>query len=128
MPVSDSREVFIPVTHLCRDACHYCTFVTVPVNLRSQRLDIDMEPNDILEVAHRGARSDGVPPEGSNPAGGTHILTGEPAFLSIRLVAETSKTASVSRGCHSCAQTLSSSTQGVVLRVRVDLRRGPASA
>ncbi|MGB3303808.1 MAG: hypothetical protein WBA98_14065, partial [Gordonia sp. (in: high G+C Gram-positive bacteria)] len=28
--ISYSRKVFIPVTHLCRDRCHYCTFVTVP--------------------------------------------------------------------------------------------------
>src|SRR6185295_20221507 len=26
LPVSYSRKVFIPVTHLCRDTCHYCTF------------------------------------------------------------------------------------------------------
>ena len=24
--VSYSRKVFIPLTHLCRDVCHYCTF------------------------------------------------------------------------------------------------------
>ena len=33
LPVSYSRKVFIPVTHLCRDTCHYCTFVTVPGKL-----------------------------------------------------------------------------------------------
>ena len=36
LPVSYSRKVFIPVTHLCRDTCHYCTFVTVPGVLRAQ--------------------------------------------------------------------------------------------
>ena len=25
-----SRKVFIPLTHLCRDACHYCTFAMPP--------------------------------------------------------------------------------------------------
>src|SRR4051812_24869696 len=35
LPVSYSRKVFIPVTHLCRDTCHYCTFVTVPGKLRT---------------------------------------------------------------------------------------------
>ena len=25
-----SRKVFIPLTKLCRDRCHYCTFVTIP--------------------------------------------------------------------------------------------------
>ena len=24
--ISYSRKVFIPLTHLCRDVCHYCTF------------------------------------------------------------------------------------------------------
>ena len=28
--VTYSRKVFIPLTHLCRDRCHYCTFVTDP--------------------------------------------------------------------------------------------------
>src|SRR5271168_222783 len=36
LPVSYSRKVFIPVTHLCRDSCNYCTFVTVPGKLRAQ--------------------------------------------------------------------------------------------
>ena len=28
--VSYSRKVFIPLTRLCRDVCHYCTFATTP--------------------------------------------------------------------------------------------------
>ena len=28
--VSFSRKVFIPLTHLCRDVCHYCTFAHAP--------------------------------------------------------------------------------------------------
>src|SRR5258708_2710314 len=28
--VSYSRKVFIPLTHLCRDVCHYCTFAHPP--------------------------------------------------------------------------------------------------
>src|SRR5690606_6474841 len=28
--VSYSRKVFIPLTELCRDVCHYCTFAKVP--------------------------------------------------------------------------------------------------
>lgn len=28
--VSYSRKVFIPLTHLCRDVCHYCTFARPP--------------------------------------------------------------------------------------------------
>jgi len=28
--VSYSRKVFIPLTKLCRDVCHYCTFAEKP--------------------------------------------------------------------------------------------------
>ena len=55
LPVSYSRKVFIPVTHLCRDTCHYCTFVTVPGKLRAQGIGMYMEPDEILDVARRGA-------------------------------------------------------------------------
>jgi len=55
LPVSYSRKVFIPVTHLCRDTCHYCTFVTVPGKLRAAGKGMFMEPDEILDVARRGA-------------------------------------------------------------------------
>jgi FO synthase len=55
LPISYSRKVFIPVTHLCRDQCHYCTFVMVPGKLRSHGLGMYMEPDEIVEVARRGA-------------------------------------------------------------------------
>ena len=54
LPVSYSRKVFIPVTHLCRDSCDYCTFVTVPGKLRAQGAGMFLEPDDILDVARRG--------------------------------------------------------------------------
>ena len=28
--ITYSRKVFIPLTHLCRDVCHYCTFARTP--------------------------------------------------------------------------------------------------
>jgi FO synthase len=28
--ISYSRKVFIPLTKLCRDVCHYCTFAQLP--------------------------------------------------------------------------------------------------
>lgn len=55
LPISYSRKVFIPVTHLCRDTCHYCTFVTVPGRLRAQGAGMYLEPDEILEIARRGA-------------------------------------------------------------------------
>ncbi len=56
LPVSYSRKVFIPVTHLCRDTCHYCTFVTVPAKLRAEGTGMYMEPDEILAIARRGGQ------------------------------------------------------------------------
>ena len=55
LPVSYSRKVFIPVTHLCRDTCHYCTFVTVPGKLRAEGRGMYLEPDEIVSLAARGA-------------------------------------------------------------------------
>jgi len=55
LAVTYSRKVFIPITHLCRDSCHYCTFVTVPAKLRARGSGMYMEPDEILAVARRGA-------------------------------------------------------------------------
>ncbi len=54
LPISYSRKVFIPVTHLCRDSCHYCTFVTIPGKLRGQGAGLYLEPDEILDIARRG--------------------------------------------------------------------------
>ncbi|MGH3637304.1 MAG: 7,8-didemethyl-8-hydroxy-5-deazariboflavin synthase CofG, partial [Mycobacterium sp.] len=54
LPVSYSRKVFIPVTQLCRDTCHYCTFVTVPGKLRARGAGMYLEPDEILGIAGRG--------------------------------------------------------------------------
>jgi FO synthase len=55
LPISYSRKVFVPVTHLCRDSCHYCTFVTVPGKLRARGAGMYLEPDEILDLARRGA-------------------------------------------------------------------------
>jgi FO synthase len=54
LPISYSRKVFIPVTHLCRDSCHYCTFVTAPGKLRAKGAGMYLEPDEILDIARRG--------------------------------------------------------------------------
>ncbi|KAA8969236.1 bifunctional FO biosynthesis protein CofGH [Mycobacterium sp.] len=54
LPVSYSRKVFIPVTHLCRDNCHYCTFATVPAKLLARGAGLYLEPDEILDIARRG--------------------------------------------------------------------------
>ncbi|GIM89261.1 bifunctional FO biosynthesis protein CofGH [Paractinoplanes toevensis] len=49
--VTYSRKVFIPLTRLCRDRCHYCTFATVPHRLPAAFLERD----EVLEIARQGA-------------------------------------------------------------------------
>ncbi|MGB9377529.1 MAG: 7,8-didemethyl-8-hydroxy-5-deazariboflavin synthase CofG, partial [Mycobacteriales bacterium] len=49
--VTYSRKVFIPLTRLCRDRCHYCTFVTVPHRVPAAYLERD----EVLDIARRGA-------------------------------------------------------------------------
>jgi len=53
--VTYSRKVFVPITRLCRDRCHYCTFVTVPGRLRAEGHGMYLEPDEILEIARQGA-------------------------------------------------------------------------
>ena len=49
--VTYSRKVFIPLTRLCRDRCHYCTFATSPAKLPAPYLSID----EVLQIARDGA-------------------------------------------------------------------------
>jgi FO synthase len=49
--VTYSRKVFIPLTRLCRDPCHYCTFATVPGRLPAAFLS----PDEVLQIARDGA-------------------------------------------------------------------------
>ncbi|MDH3206588.1 MAG: radical SAM protein, partial [Gemmatimonadota bacterium] len=49
--VTYSRKVFIPLTHLCRDVCHYCTFAQAPRTLKAPYMTLD----EVLAVARAGA-------------------------------------------------------------------------
>ena len=49
--VSYSRKVFVPLTQLCRDVCHYCTFAQTPRKLEKPYLG----PDDVLRIARQGA-------------------------------------------------------------------------
>ena len=46
-----SPKVFIPLTRLCTDVCHYCTFATTPSRLEAPFLT----PEQVLEIAREGA-------------------------------------------------------------------------
>ncbi len=48
--VTYSRKVFIPLTMLCRDHCHYCTFAKPPAKLDTPFLT----PEDVVAIAEAG--------------------------------------------------------------------------
>jgi FO synthase len=52
--VTYSRKVFIPLTQLCRDVCHYCTFAQAPRRLKSAYL----APEEVLAIARAGRNAD----------------------------------------------------------------------
>lgn len=51
--LSYSRKVFIPLTKLCRDVCHYCTFAEKPRPGRAAYLS----PDEVLAIARAGAKA-----------------------------------------------------------------------
>ena len=53
--VTYSPKVFVPVTRLCRDRCHYCTFVTDARPPRRAGEAMFLSPDEILDVARAGA-------------------------------------------------------------------------
>ena len=48
--ISYSRKVFIPLTKLCRDVCHYCTFAQPPRAGEAAFLSLD----EVLDIARAG--------------------------------------------------------------------------
>ncbi|MET0779945.1 MAG: 7,8-didemethyl-8-hydroxy-5-deazariboflavin synthase CofG, partial [Microbacterium sp.] len=53
--ITYSRKVFIPLTTLCRDRCHYCIFVDTPAQLLKLHKPTFMSPEQVLTVARQGA-------------------------------------------------------------------------
>src|ERR1700743_3788278 len=63
---SYSPKVFIPLTHLCRDVCHYCTFARPPRRGVTAYMTID----EVLVVARARAPvgcTQGLFPLGDTP-------------------------------------------------------------
>ncbi len=50
--ITFSKKVFLPLTHLCRDVCHYCTFAQRPVAGRRAYLGVD----EVLTIADQGRK------------------------------------------------------------------------
>ncbi|MEH6571363.1 MAG: 7,8-didemethyl-8-hydroxy-5-deazariboflavin synthase CofG, partial [Halioglobus sp.] len=49
--ITYSRKVFIPLTHLCRDVCHYCTFAQTPKNIPQPYMPVE----EVLALCRQGA-------------------------------------------------------------------------
>jgi FO synthase len=50
--VTYSRKVFVPLTMLCRDHCHYCTFAKPPARVERPFLS----PDEVVAIAEAGRR------------------------------------------------------------------------
>jgi FO synthase len=53
--ITFSKKVFLPITTLCRDRCHYCIFVDTPGKLLSKGKSPYMSREEIVAVAREGA-------------------------------------------------------------------------
>jgi FO synthase len=53
--ITYSRKVFVPLTTLCRDRCHYCTFVDTPHQLARLHKPVYMSEEQVLAVVRQGA-------------------------------------------------------------------------
>ena len=51
--ITYSRKVFIPLTQLCRDVCHYCTFAHPPK--KGERAFLN--PDEVVAIARAGAEA-----------------------------------------------------------------------
>lgn len=49
--ITYSRKVFIPLTHLCRDVCHYCTFAKTPKRIEQAYMPVEQ----VIELCRQGA-------------------------------------------------------------------------
>ncbi len=49
--ITYSRKVFIPLTHLCRDVCHYCTFARTPKKIEQPYMPVE----EVLALCREGA-------------------------------------------------------------------------
>ena len=76
---SYSRKVFIPLTHLCRDVCHYCTFAERPRAGRPAYLSAD----EVVAIARAGAAA-GCTEACSRSATSRSFATAPPARRSTR--------------------------------------------
>jgi FO synthase len=54
--VSYSRKVFIPLTQLCRDVCHYCTFAQTPRHIEQAYMPVDAVLEQVVNARAAGCK------------------------------------------------------------------------
>jgi FO synthase len=54
--VTFSKKVFIPLTHLCRDVCHYCTFAQAPKKVVAPYLSLEQVLETTRDAAALGCK------------------------------------------------------------------------
>ncbi len=55
--ITYSPKVFVPLTRLCRDRCHYCTFVASPSRLQRDGQGMYMELDEVEQIARAGVQA-----------------------------------------------------------------------
>ena len=51
--ITFSKKIFIPLTNLCRDVCHYCTFAKTPKKIVAPYMTIE----EVVKLAERGKKA-----------------------------------------------------------------------
>ena len=54
--VTYSRKVFIPLTQLCRDVCHYCTFAKTPKKIATPYMSVEQVLAQVSEAEKMGCK------------------------------------------------------------------------
>lgn len=54
--ITYSRKLFIPLTHLCRDVCHYCTFAQTPKFIEQAYMPVEQVLAQAREAAAMGCK------------------------------------------------------------------------
>jgi FO synthase len=53
--ITYSRKAFIPLTHMCRDRCQYCTFVQTPTQLQRAGRGLYLELDEVVDLSRQAA-------------------------------------------------------------------------
>jgi len=54
--VTYSRKVFVPLTQLCRDVCHYCTFAQTPNKVENPYMSLEQVLSSVRDGAAMGCK------------------------------------------------------------------------